>query len=187
MKNKFLKQAEEHVCDITLSELESKRSKFEFIKEFNHIEASEYREIILYSPSGQSNLGAQLSKSFYENVEFVLDEIKRENDLKDIFLFSSFKSSNKKTDIGKTIKEKRSAFLLLHTNNTKYGILSSLYSCLRNALAHGNIVKKGKFYYLYSVKKVKEIEDKDCKITFLLKIYKLENIKTFMEIFKNNN
>jgi len=120
------------------------------------------------------SLNGKKSNSFLNEI-FDLLSITSEN----ILLFSCFKSKKNRNKITKeNIKiDSSNLFVLLKIDN---GVKESLYISIRNALAHGNIIKKNKFYYLFSLSNSNnKISDNEKKIKFLMKLNNLEQLAIF--------
>lgn len=188
---KYVKTARNNYCSISIKDFETKTQKFTFISE-REKELLSYNallNLIVFSPSKQSNLGKKPTKEMSKKIDEITNYLlsKLGINQKNMFVFSSFKTSvpNKKTDIHPSVLSARNSFLCLYVNDGAY--FDILYSGVRNALAHGNIVKKGNYYYLFSVSK--ENGDStflfDERIKFLLRIPKLDVLEAFVETYES--
>lgn len=185
-KTTMVQESKKKTCSITLNDLETRKSKFEYVADGANISAETYRDIVLFSPSKQSNLGVKISKKLEKHIDEIVHEVVSDLDVKNIYLFSAYASKKEKNNISQSVKNDSKTFLCLYCPSS---FLESFYSSIRNALAHGNIVKKGKYYYLFSVssKNEKNTPDKDKKISFLLKVHDLSKISSYIRVFEKYN
>ena len=182
-KDTIVKEAKRHKCSISLAELETKRSKFEFVSDKSIIVPETYRDLVLFSPSKESNLGEKITKRLEKHIDDLVKEVITALDVKNIYFFGSYSSNKDKEDLTPEIINNNGTFMCLYCSDA---FLESFYASIRNALAHGNIVKKGKFIYLYSVssKEGQEVGEKERKLSFLLKVHKLNSLAAYINAFE---
>lgn len=183
VKKSFAKEAKRCKCTISLSQLETKKSEFEFISDKSIIAPETYRDLVLFSPSKESHLGEKITKRLEKHIDDLVNEVILALDVENVYFFNSYTSSKDKADLSPRILNSNGTFLCLYCCDA---FLESFYASVRNALAHGNIVKKGKFIYLYSVSSIegKEVGEKDRKLSFLLKLHKLNNLVAYIDAFE---
>ncbi|MBO4418502.1 MAG: hypothetical protein J5789_01555 [Oscillospiraceae bacterium] len=179
----IVKGAKQHKCSISLSELETKKSVFEFISDKSIIAPETYRDLVLFSPSKESHLGDKITNRLEKHIDDLVNEVISALDVKTIYFFSFYDSSKNLEDLAPKIITNNGTFMCLYCPDA---FLESFYASIRNALAHGNIVKKGKYIYLYSVssKEGKEVGEKERTLSFLLKVHKLNNLVAYIDAFK---
>lgn len=175
-------QAKKCSCSLSLSQLETKKGKFEFVSDKAVIEPETYRELVLFSPSKASNLGEKITKRSEKHIDELVKEVTSTLDIKHTYFFDCYESKQKKEDLTAKITKDNGTFLCMYCSAA---FLESFYVSVRNALAHGNIVKKGKFFYLYSVssREGKRVEEKERTLSFLLKVYSFNNLATYINAF----
>lgn len=186
-KETSVKKSKKQHCSITLRELESQRNKFSPIDDNEAIDSDTYKELVLFSPSKQSNLGDKLSKKILKHIDELVNEIVKGLDIKHKYFYSSYESKKAdNVDLSQSILKDTKTFFCMYCSDN---FSESIYASVRNALAHGNIVKKGQFVYLYSLasRNDKQLDEKDKKISFLLKVHDLKNLHTYVDAFKKFN
>lgn len=185
-KKEYVKNAKKYVCNMKLKDIESLKNGYQYLEENNKLSPQIYQQLVLYSPSKESNLGEKLSKKIEKHIDELVDEIIKGLDVKNCYFFDSFSSKNaNKTDISPTVKKQTKPFLLMYCPNS---FTESLFVSIRNALAHGNIIFKDNYYYLYSVSnKMGGNSDLDKSITFLLKLNKINSIESYIKAFEKYN
>jgi hypothetical protein len=187
-RSKALKQT----CSFSLSDLESQKSKFSFVPDNiikAAISADIFRDLISFSPSSTSNLGEKLSNKAKKHIDEIVHDIVSALNVKTIYFYNRFESNKDNVvDLTHNVLNNSGTFMCLHCPNS---LLESLYSSIRNALAHGNIAQKGKFYYLYSVSSQdgEKTPETQKKITFLLKVHSLNNLnlRAYLDAYKKYN
>lgn len=179
----IVKESKRHKCSFSLSKLETKKDRFEFITDKSIISPETYRDLVLFNPSKESNLGEKITKRLEKHIDDLVNEVASALDVKRIYVFNSYESRKGKEDLVPRIMTDNGTFMCLYCSGA---FLESFYASIRNALAHGNIVKKGKFIYLYSVssKEGLEVREKDRKISFLLKVHNLNNLAAYINSFE---
>lgn len=145
-----------------------------------------FYNLVFLTPTDQNRYGVKfktMKKLNKRTTDTFLRTIFAKLGIKDesIATFASFNGKKGKT-IKKTKFEKMSdePFALLKIEN---GINYSLFASIRNCLAHGDILKDGEWYYLFSLstKNIK-ISDEEKKIKFLLKIKDLDSLSIFCDV-----
>lgn len=185
-KDTFVKKSKRCICALTLQDLEASIRDVEFISDCNLIDADSFMQLVLFSPSKQSNVGVKISKKLEKHIDALVHEIVSGLDVKNTYFYSSFTSKKEKEDLSRRVLEDNNTFLCLYCPDA---FLESLYASIRNALAHGNIFKKGNHYYLYSVssKEKSSTSDQERNITFLLKLYRLNKLSSYVAAFEKYN
>ena len=183
----FVKESKKCVCKLTLNRLGFSNKNYTFLNDEKAIPYDVYTNIVLFSPSSQSNLGTKLSARICKHIDELVIEIKKNLDIKNTYFFSSYESKDKtKEDLSVKIKKDNKTYLCLYCPGN---FTESLYASIRNALAHGNIIKKGNYFYLYSVssKERGEKDDFDKNLTFLLRLCKLNKMDAYITAFNKYN
>ena len=149
-----------------------------------------YLPLVLKSPSSQSLYGRKISDINFgsgwqksKNIQKLIDEIIKGLHIGNNFEpFSCSKVDKTKRSLNDKILKNTIPCLFIKTDN---GILESLFFCIRNALAHGDIVYRNGYYEFFSVKKSnKEQDELDGEIIFYLKIKKTSDLEGFLCIQK---
>lgn len=150
-----------------------------------------YLPLVLKSPSCQSLYGRKISDINFgsgwqksKNIQKLINEIIKGLHIKNNFEpFSCSKIDRTKRSLNDKILKNTIPCLFIKTDN---GILESLFFCIRNALAHGDIVYRNGYYEFFSVKKANiEQDELDGEIIFYLKIKKISDLKGFLCIQKH--
>lgn len=183
-KENFVKVSKQQVCKLTLREMSCIGKQLNFILDTSSILPDTYKDIVLMSPSKESNLGIKISSKLEKHIDEVVTYIMNGLDIQNCYFFSAYESKSNKTNLALKIKTDSKNFICLYCPDA---FLESLYSSIRNALAHGNIIQKGNHYYLFAVSSKEKCDILDKNITFFLKINKLEKIQTYMDAFKKFN
>ena len=175
----YSEQSKNNKLSITLADLNIDEKS---VYDFPRTDALDqlFCTLTTYTPTNQSHYGKKFesykklnSKTQEKFIQSVLNGL----GIKKVFLYQSFtdRTKNKNNLYNEVIKE-TDTLLCLRCDN---GVVKSLYMSVRNAIAHGNIVKKDNFYVLYSVSDDKV--EYTSNITFLLKITKLTNLKALIK------
>lgn len=145
--------------------------------------------LVIYTPTKQSHYGGNF-KSYNinnHNTNMFLDRIFKGLKTKNVYLFSTYRSnSDNKKDIYEDVINDKESMICLKCDN---GVKESLFAGVRNAIAHGNIVKKDDYYILYSVDVKKDKSEFESNVNFYMKIKNLNRIKSFykvLNLYKNN-
>ena len=190
MKKNYNKNANEYMCSMTIGDLQSKGQKFQFISRdtfdaYGALSANDYMNIVLFASHDQSNIGVQLSSKIEKHIDEIVDEIRCELDLKTSYFYKRYDSQSNRTDLKDKIKNNSNPYICMYVGDS---FTRSLYDSVRNALAHGNIAKKGKYYYLFSFSNAdtrKPIEQR--RISFMIKTYSLKNLGVIMRTLDKYN
>lgn len=140
------------------------------------------KRLIALTPTKQSHLGIKFNdckKLNSSNTEKFLKSIFSGLGINDdnIYLFETYtERKRKRENLYNTVKRDTCRMLVLRCDN---GVKQSLYSAIRNALSHGNIIKQDENYILYSIKDDKR--EYDCEISFFLRI---SNIRKLDSLYK---
>ena len=185
-KDTYAKQAQNCVCNITLRDLDICKTTPPFIGTEHKVSAEVYQQLVLYTPSRESNLGTKISERLKKHIDELVNEIMKGLDLKHCYAFSAYEPKKPdKTDLRKTVTSQTEPYILL---NCSSGFAEALFASIRNALAHGNILKSGNYFYLYALAKEKQqTNDTDKKLSFLLKVYRLDKLGAYIDAFKKYN
>lgn len=142
-------------------------------------------DLVLFSPSTQSNVGEKISKKLEKHIDELVDEIVSMLDIKHTYFYSRYTSKSSKNDLSQKIINDNDTFICMYCGNS---FLELLYTSIRNALAHGNILKKGKFYYLFALSaQEKQLPVTERNLSFLLKVRSFKNLSVYMDAFKRYN
>lgn len=183
----IVKQAKKYFCNLSLNELGFLKKYYVFLTDEDEINSDIYKSLVLFSPSTQSNLGEKLSKRIQKHIDELVLDVTKNLDVKNTYFFSSYSSKNEiKEDLSPKIKADSKTFLCLYCSDC---FTESFYASVRNALAHGNIIKSGKYYYLFAVssKEGEKVSDFDKKLSFLLRVQKLDKLDAYISAFKKYN
>lgn len=186
-KSVVMRDAEKCMCNLTLAEIGFDSKKLPFLENTGEISATTYKALVLCSPSTRSNLGKKISKKFTRHIDEVVKELAKELDVKNTYFYSTYcsKKANCK-DLSIDVTQDSGTFLCLYCPG---GFMESLYASIRDALAHGNIMKTGNKYILYSVSPASGSEKDPFRqpLKFLLKINKLTKLRAFISVFQKYN
>ena len=181
----YVKIADKQILQLTLADLKIDQ-KTDFYQ--NDIDGELVKNLVVFSPTDESHLGNKFD--FYKKLndktlnEFIKKLIKQLG-VKNHYFFHSYTSKSNKTDLKDTIINDNESFICLYIGNG--GIKNSLYKSIRNALAHGNIIHKGKYYLLYSITKDNaEQKEYDARINFLLKIHNLKKSNAYTDLLNDH-
>lgn len=184
MGKDYNKNADKYICSLTLGDLESKNTKFEFMSQntlysYDVLSAKDFLDIVLFASSEQSNIGIKLTKEIEKHIDEIVDNIMKCLDLKSAYFYKRYDSESKKEDIKSKIMNNNRPYICMYVGDA---FTRNIYESVRNALAHGNIAKRGKYYYLFSFTKKdirKPLEER--RLNFIIKAYKLNNLSVFMD------
>lgn len=182
----YSKEAKNFICSVKLNDLRSKNKKLDFISDESIIPKEIYYDLVLLTPTEQSHLGTKFSNKISKHLDKLVNDLIKELDIKNVYFFDSFTSQKQKTDLTNKVKNNNNTFIALRCSD---GLSNALYSSIRNALAHGNILKDDKYYYLYSLslKGNTDIPEKERKLVFLLKIRDIKKLTAYTNVFKKYN
>ena len=187
MPNTFYKKAKESYLNTTFSDIKLKRLKEIDIDKLN---SDGFKFLILQTPIQDRNKYYFKTKEQYginsKNTDTFLKRVCNVLDIGDNFYpFSAFEPKyeniNKRDNLVSKLHS-ANRFMFLYVGNS---IVESLFCSLRDAFAHGNILKDEKKYYIFSSKK---IDDNNTKLKFVLcvdNIDKLFRIKDVLKEFEN--
>lgn len=144
-----------------------------------------FSSLVMCTPTDQSHLGDKWDSYTKLNNntlnEFVQKLIKA-LDVKDAYFFSVIepKNSNAVKDAREDVLKSGKTLLCLYIGGS--GLKNSLYSSIRNALAHGNIVDNGNSVCLYSLsEKHKNYGSEfDTPLSFYLRVYSLDKLEAYI-------
>ena len=149
-----------------------------------------YLPLVLKTPCKQSLYGSKIVDIDFgagwqrsKNQNRLIKEIVTGLKVNGIFeLFGSTRENSRKISLNQSLLGCTSPCLFICADN---GILESLFFCIRNALAHGDIVFRNGFYEFFSVKKENAGQDElDGKIIFFLRVRSLNDLNGFLKINK---
>ena len=140
-------------------------------------------KIIIFTPTNQSHLGEKFKHYSKLNKFTANDFVKKIYNalgIKNIYVFENYTTKNKEyNNLFKSVSGENDTFICYRTNN---GIYKSLYMGLRNALAHGNIVRKKNMICLYSVSDDKN--EYTSPVSFFLRIDKMSKLKAVIKVLE---
>lgn len=185
-KETYYKKSNKCVCSIRLNDLKSKKQNSNFISDENIIPKEIYYKLVLLTPTEQSHLGTKFSKKILKHLDELVNDLIKELDIKNVYFFDSFTSQKQKTDLTNKVKNDNNTFIALRCSE---GLSNALYSSIRNALAHGNILSDGEYYYLYSLstKESENTPEEERKLVFWLKIRDIKKLTAYTNAFKKHN
>lgn len=151
------------------------------------IDSDTYQNIVLYSPTNTSHLGMKFKDYGISSSRAITDFMKKLLEALEVeyYFFETYNSSKDSVSCKFQIENLNlyddRNWLIVNSAN---GLAEGTYCGVRNALAHGNVVKYNNFYYLYSVSSRNNSSHTDSEkpISFLLKIDSLEKLGEFMNI-----
>lgn len=168
-KNSFLEKAKSQYLKLTLNSLKLNDS---YLVENTIYYNFNLLNLLIYSPNCENKHACSLKgvrKNDYNNmINKVFEDCHIE--YINFFQFASCKNTNsKKINIINSVKEAITKYDNIAIIQTKNGIVKSFYTGLRNAIAHGNILKVNGKYYFYSLNKdPKSKSNQEKSISFLL-------------------
>jgi len=176
----------EQKLNLTLRELGiSEKSNYLKIIPKNLFEL--FTELVMNSPTDESHLGISWQELAKSVPTKCIDEFSRSLmkalDVKDVFVFNVYEGRcAKHRDIKEQVLHSSKSLICLYIGGD--GLLKSLYTSIRNALAHGNIVLKDDYYCLYSVSsssKQQNMSEYDKSVTFFLRVYSLDKLRAYVD------
>lgn len=186
----LLQLAQKQELNLTLKELGiSEKSSYLKNKPKDLFEL--FAELVMCSPTEESHIGISWQE-FKKNVPSKhVDRFSRSLikalDVKDIFVFNTYESKKtKRCDIKEHVLQSNKSLICLYIGGD--GLLKSLYTSIRNALAHGNIVLKDDFFCLYSISsdsKQQNNSEYDKPVTFFLRVYSLDKLQAYVDARDN--
>lgn len=148
-KKTFAQSADISYLEITLPDLGINKDNMNYI-DGSQIDPDLFKRLVLLTPTTQSNLGKKFNQYIINNnnLQEYIEELCERLKLDDKFFFTSYASDNEKNkNLFSEVKNGKTNMMVLKKNS---GLKESLYSSVRNALAHGNIIKHKKGYALFS-------------------------------------
>ena len=188
-KKTYVKEAKKAFCNLTLTKAGISLINHGYLENADIINSEIFKELVLLSPSGQSNMGIKLSKKISKHNDELVNDITKDLGAKSTYFFASYESKKtEKIDLSKKIANDNDTYLCLYCSDN---FAESIFKCIRNALAHGNIISSDGDYYLYSIAKGERGEsgddDSNKKLEFLLKIRDLKKLDAYMRAFRKYN
>jgi hypothetical protein len=178
----YTKQAKENKLDITLKELDIDPASYQFDRSRKLDEL--FCNLTVYTPTMQSHYGEKFSafpRLTQRELDGFLGRVFSALGVKKVYLYETYSDRTKnKTDLYDDVVNETGTMLCLRCDS---GVKESLYMAVRNAIAHGNIVRRGDYYELYSVSD--QTKEYDSNVTFFLRIKKLEKLKALITILDN--
>ena len=194
MSKTYTQQAKSNYLTLPLKELKIddhskyvERSQIECLKDliFN---------LVTCTPTNQSHLGDKFRE--YKKIKFKTPDpfltdifsrvgIKQAN----LFLFKNYSTrtkteKNEKKNLYKKVINCHKEMLCLHCDDG--GVINSLYNAIRNALAHGNIVKQNDYTLLYSVNIARKGDNEyESNVTFFMRIKNIEKLMAFQNVLES--
>lgn len=168
--------------NLTLKELEiSEQSNYLNDKPKDLFEL--FVELVMYSPTDESHLGISWQdfkeRVPNESVNKFSQLLIKALGVEDVFVFDAYESKDtNRCDIKEQVLQSNKSMICLYIK--KDGLLKSLYTSIRNALAHGNIVLKDGFFCLYSVPPSPKSEY-DKPITFFLRVCSIDKLWAYVD------
>ena len=182
-KQTFASLAKKRKCAITLSSL---RLNTKMLDDGLRLDPDTFYSLVFETPTNQGLYGDKFSQfkglkkgTSDQFVKEIASELGIEEN--DVLTFGVFDGKAKKAITSSTLKAKgERPFLLYKVEN---GIYGSLFASIRNCLAHGDIIKNGKWYYLFCLSSGnRKTSDENKKIKFLLKIENPKVLKAFRNV-----
>lgn len=148
------------------------------------IDSDTYQNIVLYSPTNTSHLGMKFKDYGISSSRAITDFMKKLLEALEVeyYFFETYNSSKDSVSCKFQIENLYDDRNWLIVNSAN-GLAEGTYCGVRNALAHGNIIKYNNFYYLYSVSSCSNSSQPESKkqISFLLKLDSLKKIDEFID------
>lgn len=148
------------------------------------IDSDTYQNIVLYSPTNTSHLGMKFKDYGISSSRAITDFMKKLLEALEVeyYFFETYNSGKDSVSCKFQIENLYDDRNWLIVNSAN-GLAEGTYCGVRNALAHGNIIKYNNFYYLYSVSSCSNSSQPESKkqISFLLKLDSLEKIDEFID------
>ena len=176
MADSYSKQAQNQYLSVTLRELgiDESATYITSNKTYNSL----FLRLTMYTPTTQSHLGLKFDSYKGLNDRTSRDLVKQIFSglgVKSIYLYNSYDSDvATKTNILTRVLADTESMICLKCIQ---GIRNSLYMAVRNAIAHGNIIRCNGYYILYSVADDKK--EYDSAITFILRVKSLKRLEAF--------
>lgn len=154
------------------------------------IDSDTYQNIVLYSPTNISHWGMKFKDYGISSSRAITDFMKKLLEALEVeyYFFKTYNSGKDSVSCKFQIENLYDDRNWLIVNSAN-GLAEGTYCGVRNALAHGNIIKYNNFYYLYSVSNNNcndhydhPRRESEKQISFLLKIDSLEKLDEFMNL-----
>jgi hypothetical protein len=185
----LLSQAQKSTLSFTLKDLNiSENSNYDIPNQQNITKL--FEQFVVFTPTNQSHLGDKFdaykklnnstTDNFVRKLLRALD-IKLEN----TFFFTAFNKNNGCNVLNPIPLITQFNYPTLCLNCTN-GIKNALYSNLRNAIAHGNIVCFDNSYILYSLTSTNKEQKNEYSthISFLLRVHSLKKLEAFITVLE---
>lgn len=180
------KQSKKRKCILTLSAFKLNTS---MLVSNISINKDYFYNLVFLTPTNENRYGIKfkaIAKINKKTTDVFLRTIFAKLNIKEelVAIFTSFDGKKGKPIEKSLLKNSLDApFILLKSDN---GIKYSLFASIRNCLAHGNILKKGEWYYLFALSSEnKKISDEEKKLKFLLKIKDLDDLSIFCDVLND--
>ena len=178
----YSQQAKKNKLEITPRHLNiDENSVYEFQRtaELDEI----FCNLTIYTPTSQSHYGKKFGdypRLNNSTTNKFLESVFNGLGLKHVYVYETFsergETKGNKTDLSEAVLQTTDEMLCLRCDS---GVKISLYMGVRNAIAHGNIVRQGDYYELYSVSD--SLKEYDSHVTFFLRIKELGKLKKFLQ------
>ena len=171
--------------DVKLSEC--KMDKWKKLEDVDDIPSDFFKYILLVSPTSESKYSKSLENYGINkrNTNEFLKKLFKDLELTHVYFYSVMveKKSNEKEDLKETFFNESNSCLYCYVGSDS--LVKSVYNGLRNALAHGNILRDKLCYLFYSSSSDEHDEDKNIKFYLKIKnISLLSAFKTTLESYK---
>ena len=191
MESEFIKKSKESYMSATLDDFSISKEFLNYERDALEINPETFLSLVLYAPMPKNRNYYAKTKKYYglEKKEdaFLKDLIKVLYIRNHFFPFSTISSqTSRKKDIKNNISNRYYLFYLVN-NSDSSSIICSLFGGLRDALAHGNVVKTDNSIILFSTRSPDKSVKKEV-IKFILsidKIERLDKVVNLLEDYKN--
>lgn len=168
-KDSFSKKANRQYLKLTLNSLKLNDS---YLVENTIYYNFNLFNLLIYSPNCENKHACSLKGIPKNNYDNIMNKVFENCHIEYInfFHFASCKNTNsKKINIINSVEDAITKYDNIAIIQTKNGVVKSFYTGLRNAIAHGNILKVNSKYYFYSLNKdPKNKSNQEKSISFLL-------------------
>ena len=195
-KKTYTQQAKSNYLTLTLKELGiNNHSNYVKREQIDNLKDLIF-DLVTCTPTNQSHVGDKFRE--YKQLKFktpdpFLSAIFSKLDIKqaNLFLYKNYSirtkaktEKNEKNNLYEKVINCQKEMLCLHCDDC--GVISSLYNAIRNALAHGNIVKQKDYTLLYSVNIAKKGDNEyESNITFFMRIKNIEKLMAFQSVLES--
>ena len=182
----YFKEAHNNYLSITLEDLGINKNNITYVDE-NDIDEGTFKKLVLLTPTNQSSLGDKFEKYniHNQNLQQFVERLCTNMDVDGRFFFVNYTvKSAQKNNVFREVMKCNTNMIVLRIDS---GLKESLYASVRNALAHGNVIRVGKHYALFSLAETEKKSNLfDAELTFFLRVSDLSKLDEYYILLKKH-